>query len=229
MAKRKSAQPADLVSLQVCADRLTKSGDEITRSGLSRYVADYPSLVKGKGARGAKLVNFEEVQQHRMANDDRAAKSGKEIQAKPDAAADAAGKIEDLEGRRRERNAKAALAELELADKLGLVVERAEVEAGMAMIAGRTARQSEHEARDVAEQLAVDLKLTAADAAAVRVALKQFARRTREIQSEELKRFAGQLGDGEASEDAVARLERLIEIARSDTDAMQTFKAAAKG
>lgn len=215
-ARRAPGDPDDLMSVKDLAAKLTEEGDAVERSSLSRYITRH-NLSHGKGPRGVTLCSYSRVRNHRRGNPDREEKGGAPIAggSAPAAQADGAGTVDrSFDARQRERDANAALKELELARELGLVVERAEVEAGMAAVAGGFVRKSNDAARDAADKLAAELKIPTRDVPATRLAFKRLVTTMRELLAEEFRRLAGELGDGDAVEGSPARLDQLITYAR---------------
>ena len=53
------------VSMSDCAELLTNAGDEVTRSGLTKYVKRNANALPSRRDRKAKLVNFEDVAAYR--------------------------------------------------------------------------------------------------------------------------------------------------------------------
>lgn len=71
----------DLLSIAKCAERLTRAGDQVTRSSLSRYVKNH-GLMRDRKGREA-LVSFAEVRAHRKANPMRTVMRGEDLNAAP--------------------------------------------------------------------------------------------------------------------------------------------------
>jgi pyruvate/2-oxoglutarate dehydrogenase complex dihydrolipoamide acyltransferase (E2) component len=213
--------PTDLMSISDLRDALAQAGDEVERSVLSRYVNKHALVRRREGRRA--LCSFEQVSAHRRRNYDREIMGGatspaQASVAEPETAAPAASPPAEIDAsldeRRREKRAKAMMAELELARELGLVVERAEVEAGMAAAVGAWARFSAAAVNDAADTLVADLELPPTATPAVRLGMKRFVNTLRGRLAVEFRRIAGELGDGDAAEGADARLDDLIEHAK---------------
>lgn len=226
------AAPDDLMTITALADALAQAGDKVDRSTLSRYVNNHGLVVKRQGR--SALCSLDQVRRHRLKNYDRELMGGASLgRLDPGAPAPSgeagsapgsltsetppaqtAAQVEDLDERRREKRAKAIMAELELSRSLGLVVERSEVEAGMAAAVGRFARAAGHSASDATDTFMAELDLPISARPAVKLFFRRFVRDLRESLAAEFRALATELSEGDAAKDADARFDQLSDLAR---------------
>ena len=243
MSTDASQNPTDLMSVSELARSLADKGDPVERSTLSRYVNNH-GLVRQRRGRSA-LCSLSEVRAHRQQNGDRVAMGGAALvqsnpavsasgvadasqspglppspvaSATPSTPASPPGELvepADLAARRRSREAKAMQDELDLARDLGLVVERAEVEAGVASAIGRFNRSILKDADDAADKTIAELQLPTGQAPALRLQFRRFANSMRAKLAEECTSMAGDIGrDAPCKTEAGERLVALIGYAR---------------
>ncbi len=216
-----ATQPSDYVSVAECARRLVAAGDPIDRSALSRYCDEHG--LKTGGTKNRPLVSVSAVKAHRESNGMRTIMRGEGLLAgsAPDdedapVPPSAAGKLVDLAAKRndpvyREREAKAAMAELELEHRRGSVVLIDEVTAGIGD-AWSALRSAETAELGVAvDALAAELKVNDDAKRLIRQAFKQYSRRVQSRFHDESARVARDLGTGTLSRSR-ALLERLAAI-----------------
>lgn len=222
--------PTDLMSITQLAVALTEAGDAVERSTLSRYVNNH-GLVHERRGKSA-YCSFAVVKRHRAGNFERELMGGAPVgqpdASSPSSAADVAATgdappasspnvvpLEDVNSVRAKKSAQALQEQLKLAEQVGLVVERAEVEAGMAVAIGAFSRAVDRDVDDAADGILADLELPASVRPRLRLALKKFAHRARARLAEECSSLAVSLGQGPAQTDAAKRLSALIEHNRS--------------
>lgn len=212
--------PSDFVSVAECARLLVAAGDPIERSALSRYCDEHG--LKSGGTKTRPLVSFSAVKAHRESNGMRTIMRGEGLSQEPTQASSAAppepgnGKLVDLAAKRndpvyREREAKAAMAELDLEQRRGSVVLIDDVTAGIgdswsALRAAETA-----ELGLAVDSLAAELKVNDDAKRLIRLALKTYSRKVQARFHEESVRVARDLGTGSLSRTREL-LERLATI-----------------
>ncbi len=114
------------VSITAAAERLTAAGDRVSRSTLSRYIAQHAEALSQRMAGRERLVQFDEVQRHRRENVNLGGGGAFEPSPRPVPATEA--RYTQADASARERIAKAGLSELELARQLRLTTTVTEVE-----------------------------------------------------------------------------------------------------
>lgn len=213
--------PSDFVSVAECARLLVAAGDPIERSALSRYCDEHG--LKSGGTKTRPLVSFSAVKAHRESNGMRTIMRGQGLSSDPASSEPATtpndsskGKVVDMAAKRndpvyREREAKAAMAELDLEQRRGSVVLIDDVTAGIgdswsALRAAETA-----ELGLAVDSLAAELKVNDDAKRLIRVALKTYSRKVQARFHEESVRVARDLGTGSLSRTREL-LERLAAI-----------------
>ncbi|CAK9078252.1 Uncharacterized protein SCF082_LOCUS48625 [Durusdinium trenchii] len=244
--KTPAADRPDLVSISDCADRLNKLGDPITRSGLSRYCKDH-DLKRGKvkGIRG-EAVDFDEVRKHRLGNFQREVMSGgvqieepliergdAPIDDVPPAAAEKPaqdpakqkpGDVVSMDPHRREKNAKAELAELNLAKAKGELALISDIDAGLADAIANVRQLAVAQAKAAAHTAARELGLPPDQIRALQVSFKKFYR---DLESRLIDDMAGLTAEAREPRSAARhRLDRLSDMA---TKIRNEQAAAAEG
>lgn len=227
--------PDDLMSISDLAAALTKSGDEVERSTLSRYVAKH-SLARAKQGRSV-LCSFAEVKAHRSQNYQRELMGGAVLgvptrapdETLPASGATAAARrpgqdvtppatdaqpdafVPANDPHRREKLAKALAAEMDLQERVGLLVTRAEAEAGVAAAVSRWTRVSDRSAVDAAEKLMAELELPVRHGPIVKQAFRKYLNTCRAELSRQCREISAEIGEGGAvKSDARMRFDRLL-------------------
>jgi hypothetical protein len=184
-----TADQSNWVSLAEAARILTAEGDRADRTTLSRY-CDNHGLEKRRQGRAA-LIDLNALRVHRRENYTREVMSGRTLEpsgpaqqqaqttAQPaPAAADNTLRLPDAQDpARREKAAKAEMAELSLAERQGKLVLITEVDAGMAEAIAEIRSIAMTEARQTAKEMTADLGLTSDQVRVLQVSLKRFARK----------------------------------------------------
>lgn len=236
------ASTPEWVSLTDAARRLTEEGDKADRSTLSRY-CDQHAIEKRRSGRTA-FVDLTELRRHRRENYTREVMSGRPVAPAADlspaplpARAEPARRAEpqrdpaevrDLDPARREKAAKAGMAELELAERLGQIVLISEVDAGMADGVAALRQSANMLLRNAAQELVSEIGAPADQLRPVQMAFKRFARRMEARFIEECAQLTGQVREPRSAANA-----RLMELAaralelRGDHEEARAMRAAA--
>lgn len=235
-----STSTPEWVSLTDAARRLSEAGDKADRSTLSRY-CDQHGIEKRRQGRTA-FVDLNALRAHRQENYTREVMSGRAVEAPaqpmpasvstaPAASAapePSAAQIRDLDPARREKAAKAGMAELELAQRLGQLVMISEVDAGMADAVAALRQSANALLRNAAQELVSEIGAPADQVRPVQMAFKRFARRMEVRFIEECAELTGQVREPRSV--ANARLTELAARAlelRGDADEARAMRATA--
>lgn len=165
------------ISITEAAERLTKAGDRVTRSSLSRYLAQHTDALRTKREGRSNLVDYVLLRQHRRENVRLAVSEGAapvETATKPDVKPSGELQGTKVTGSARKALADAEMRELDLAERRKALTPTAEVDR-----AGRDAvalMRSAFERAVESEAAALSVKY-GWDERTIRLALKTFAKK----------------------------------------------------
>ncbi|MGY6663376.1 MAG: hypothetical protein ACXIVO_13760 [Glycocaulis sp.] len=234
------------VSLTDAARLLTAEGDRADRSTLSRY-CDQHGIEKRRQGRTA-FVDLNALRQHRRENYTREVMSGRALPPElpqqpptsrqisaPASASHAAplpaspsAEVRDLDPARREKAAKASMAELELAQRLGQLVLIAEVDAGMADAVAGLRQTANALVRQAAQEMVAELGVSADQVRPVQILLKRFARRMEARFIEGCAQLTGEVREPRSAANArLAELAALSLELRGDAESAKALRADA--
>lgn len=156
------------ISITDAARRLSAAGDVVDRSSLSRYISQHSDALVTRREGKSNLIEFTGLEAHRREN----IRLKRVEPSSPVVAAPSAAQANQNTAVLREKEATAALKELDLAQKLGLVTPVSEVigaaHSAIAKMRSAFERQIEPEAQSLALKYGWDERQT-------RLALKTFA------------------------------------------------------
>ncbi|MFY0638697.1 hypothetical protein [Maricaulis maris] len=221
----------DLMSISEIAKKLAEDNDPVERSTLSRYIKKH-DLVHSRRGKVA-LCSYGRVKAHRSGNPNQAIMSGSapapaaandQQPELPEPAQDVAeaeapaadrSKVESFEAHARIKQIKATREEADLLKELGRLVERAQVEGGLAAAAAEMKRYGKGAAKEHSDRLLTELHLPADKAPEMRRGMRRLLDDVFRRFASEMGRAATRIGDDEDAE-ATERLERIIAFAESE-------------